>query len=78
MYQGEKFRKLASDPLDLFAAATSRLMSAFLQALEQDQLPPCSAEDNLHTLALMLAAYESDESRSRIALAGRIVVGCSS
>lgn len=61
LYRGEKFRKIATDPLDLFAHATSRLLAAFLQALDHGQTPPCDAVDNQRTLALMLAAYESDE-----------------
>jgi predicted dehydrogenase len=68
LYQGEKFRKIAADPLDLFAHATSRLLQAFLKALDQGQVPPCHAEDNQRTLALMLAAYESAESRRPVAM----------
>lgn len=66
LFHGERFRKIASDPLDLFAHATSVLLEAFLEALDRDQPPPCHAEDNQRTLALMLAAYESDEQRTTI------------
>jgi predicted dehydrogenase len=61
LYQGERARKLASDPLDVFAHATSLLMGAFLDALECGATPPCDAADNRKTLALMLKAYESSE-----------------
>ena len=61
LYHGEKFRKFASDPIDVFATATSRLMKAFLESLDAGTEPPCHADDNRKTLALMLAAYESHE-----------------
>jgi hypothetical protein len=35
-------------------------MLVFLSALDGIGTPPCSAVDNRHTLALMIAAYESD------------------
>lgn len=59
-------RKIAADPLDIFAAATSRLLKAFLDALDSGDVPPCHARDNLRTLALMLAAYESADRRQSI------------
>ena len=59
--RGRRARKLAADPLDLFPHATSRLLAAFLDALDAGAVPPCHGEDNLRTLALMLAAYESHE-----------------
>jgi predicted dehydrogenase len=36
-------------------------MRAFLEALDNRTPPPCRAEDNRRTLALMRAAYESAE-----------------
>jgi len=60
LYHGDKFKKLTSDPLDLFANASYKLMSSFLEALEKGTTPPCHADDNRRTLALMLAAYESN------------------
>ena len=56
----------ASDRLDLFADATGRLVQAFLDALESGTTPPCHAEDNIRTLALMLAAYESHETNAPV------------
>jgi len=61
LYVGEKRRRLATDPLDLFAHSTARLLGEMLDALESGASPICGAEDNLHTLALMLAAYESGD-----------------
>lgn len=60
-YQGEKFRKLASDPLDLFAHATHKLLAAFLKSIGDGTVPPCHGVDNMRTLALVYAAYESSE-----------------
>ncbi len=66
LYHGEQFKKIASDPLDLFAHATGKLMAAFIQALETDTAPPCHATENIRTLALMYAAYESSEKNQPI------------
>lgn len=60
LYHGERYRRIAGDPLNLFAHASGRLMTAYLRALEVDAAPPCEGSDNLRSLALMLAAYESD------------------
>lgn len=61
LYLGERRQKLATDPLDLFANSTAKLLGAMAQAIDRNQLPPCGAGDNLNTLALMLAAYESSD-----------------
>lgn len=66
LYHGERYRRIARDPLNLFAHATSRLMAATLRALEADVAPPCEGSDNLRSLALMLAAYESDRLGARL------------
>ena len=59
LYHGESFQKVASDPIDIFAAATRRLLNDFIVALDKGSTPPCHASDNCRTLALMIAAYES-------------------
>ena len=59
---------LGTDPLTLFASATAKLMRDFLKALANGTRPPCDAADNRHTLALMLAAYESHRQRAPVAL----------
>ena len=61
LYHGERYTTIARDPLRLFSHATGRLMEAFLVALRDGTTPPCHADDNRKTLALMLAAYESAE-----------------
>jgi hypothetical protein len=68
LYRGETFSTLAREPANVFAAATGELMKAFLAALERGETPPCDCIDNRHTLALMLAAYESDAKRMAIAM----------
>ena len=66
LYQGERFRRIATDPLDLFAHATRELFRAFLAALEAGGVPPCEADDNRRTLALMLSAYEAAKIGARV------------
>ena len=68
LYHGEKFKKIAKDPIDVFAHATSKLMASFIDALDRDELPPNNAEDNRKTLALMLAACESGQSNQPVRL----------
>jgi len=66
LYQGDKYKKLASDPLDVFANATHKLMTAFMAAVEKGKAPPCNAADNMRTLALVYAAYESSEKNAPV------------
>jgi D-apiose dehydrogenase len=68
LFHAGRSRKIASDPLNIFASATARLLAAFLDALDRDCVPPCSAQDNRRTLALMLGAYESDAKRTAVSL----------
>lgn len=68
LYHGESHRSLATDPLDIFAAATRLLVEAFLGALDNATTPPCSAEDNRKSLALMRAAYASADLGTTVAL----------
>jgi D-apiose dehydrogenase len=66
---GERRTKIAADPLDLFAAATAKLLSRFVDTIEDGTPSPCSGTDNIRTLALMRAAYESAAARSDVDLA---------
>ena len=68
LYHGRSERKIAAEPLDVFAEATRRLLRAFLEALDSGAVPPCHGEDSLRTLALVRAAYESDRRRATVAL----------
>ena len=65
---GERRTKIASDPLGLFAAATAKLLEQYVDALEQGKPPPCAGSDNIRTLALMRAAYESAALKKEIDL----------
>lgn len=68
LFVGERKRKLAADPLALFATATRVLMAGFLRALDDGTAPPCEGRDNVRTLALMRAAYEAAAGTGRIDL----------
>jgi len=68
IYHGDDFRTIASEPLDVFVRATRRLLEGFLRALGSGGTPACHAEDNRRTLALMLAAYDSDRTGKPVAL----------
>lgn len=68
LYQGERVRKIATEPANVFAHGTRGLLEAFLSAIENGTTPPCSGEDNRRTLALMLAAYESADRREPVAM----------
>lgn len=61
LFRGERGTVIGSDPLAVFPAATARLFGKMLDALESGSEPPCAAADNIQSLALMLAAYESAE-----------------
>lgn len=68
LYHGEQFRKIASDPLDLFAAATRRLLQAAMTAWEKGETPPCEIHDNRRTLALLVNACESGRRRETVTM----------
>jgi predicted dehydrogenase len=68
LYQGDKYSKLTSDPLDVFAHATHKLLKAFMEAMDAGSTPPCSAADNIRTLALVYAAYESSEKNAPVTM----------
>ena len=60
---GDKRTRLATDPMDLFPQSTAKLLRAMVTAIADGTAPPCSAADNIHTLALMLAAYRSADQK---------------
>jgi predicted dehydrogenase len=66
--QAERRTRIASDPLDLFAAATAKLLEGYVDAIEGGTQPPCAGADNVRTLALMRAAYESASTRRELDL----------
>lgn len=66
LYRDGRGRRIASDPIDLFASATASLLEAFLEALDRGTTPPCHGEDNRRTLGLVFASYESAERRAPV------------
>ena len=56
---GNRSKVIAKDPFNPFKAATSVLFTKYIDALENQSIPPCNAKDTRDTLALILAAYES-------------------
>jgi D-apiose dehydrogenase len=69
LYIGEQKTKIASDPLNLFAAATAKLLREYVKALQEGAAVPCAGIDNIRTLALMRAAYQSAATKTEIDLA---------
>lgn len=61
LLRGDQRTKLATDPIGLFSHSTAKLLRAMVAAIASGHPPPCGAADNIHTLALMLAAYASQE-----------------
>lgn len=58
LYEGERFKTIATAPMDLFADATARLFRAFLDAIAHDTVPPNSIEQARRTLKLLYSCYE--------------------
>lgn len=69
LWEGERKTKIAADPIKLFAAATAKLLERYVDALQHGTPVPCAGADNIRTLALMRAAYQSAATRSEIDLA---------
>lgn len=59
LYRGERYRTLATAPLDLFADATARLLSESIAAIERGVAPPTALPNAMRTLELLLACYDS-------------------
>ena len=71
LYHGERCKTIASEPSAIFAHATGGLLRAFIDALDNNVVPPCHAEDARRSLALVIAAYESDATGKAIVLRHR-------
>jgi predicted dehydrogenase len=69
LWRGEQRRKIASDGFHLFADATQKLLQAFLFAIRDDTVPPCSLEDNFRSFALMRAAYDAARDKQDVDVA---------
>lgn len=61
LYRGERFERLGTAPIDLFADATARLLGEVITAVEAGRPPPCNLSAARRTMALLLACYASAE-----------------
>ena len=68
LWRGEKRRKLASEPKNIFAHATANLLRDWIARLENNTESGCSARNNIGTLLLLSAAYESAKTKRPILL----------
>lgn len=59
LYRGERYKTLATAPLDLFADATSRLLSDSIAAISRGETPPTALPEAARTLELLLACYDA-------------------
>lgn len=59
LQNGNRSRIIAKDGINPFASATAHHFENFLDSAAEGKTPPAAAEDNLKTLALVFAAYES-------------------
>ncbi|MGI8470330.1 MAG: Gfo/Idh/MocA family protein [Pyrinomonadaceae bacterium] len=66
LQNGNKSRIIARDGINPFASSTARHFGNFIKAIEEGGMPPATAQDNLKTLALVFAAYDSAESHCAI------------
>jgi predicted dehydrogenase len=66
LQQGDHERVLAVDHRNPFASATAVHLGEFLDALERGTIPPASAADNRHSLALVFAAERSAVERRSV------------
>lgn len=66
LYTAESFKTIARDAADIFPSATAHLLEEMVWAIQNGVNPPCSVEDNLGTLFLTNAAYESAENSGQV------------
>jgi predicted dehydrogenase len=59
LQNGNRSKVVATDGINPFASATACHFENFLQAIQNGHTPRGHIKDNLHTLALVMAAYES-------------------
>lgn len=59
LQRGNRARTIAREGINPFASATAAHFESMLNAIERGAAPPGEAKDNLKTLALALAAYDS-------------------
>ena len=61
LQSGKKSKIIAKDGINPFASSTAYHFSNFIKAIEEGITPPGTIEDNLKTLTLVFAAYDSAE-----------------
>ncbi|MGI9036149.1 MAG: Gfo/Idh/MocA family protein [Pyrinomonadaceae bacterium] len=66
LQNGNKSKIIAKDGINPFASSTAYHFRNFINAIEQGKTPLATAQDNLKTLALVFAAYDSAESHCAI------------
>lgn len=63
---GNRSKIIAGDNINPFASSTAYHFDNFIEAIKNGTTPPGTIQDNLKTLALVFAAYESAEKRCSI------------
>ncbi len=69
LQNGTKSKIIAKDGLNPFASSTAYHFANFIKAIREGGTPPGTIRDNLKTLALVFAAYDSAEARRTVSLA---------
>lgn len=59
LQNGNRSKVFAKDPINPFASATAHHFGNFIDAIQHDSTPPCTAKENRKTLALVFAAYDA-------------------
>lgn len=70
---GRRRKVLARGPKEMNVAATGDLLVAAVDAFRTRSEPPSSAQEARNVIAVIEAAYESNETGSRIVMEGRLV-----
>lgn len=66
LQNGNKSKIIAKDGINPFASSTAHHFGNFIKAINEGGTPPGTIADNLKTLALVFAAYDSAESHCAI------------
>ncbi len=64
--QGNKSKTIAKDNINPFASSTAHHFGNFIKALEKGEIPSGTVQDNIKTLALVFAAYDSAKSNCTV------------
>ncbi len=66
MQKGNKSKIIAKDGINPFASSTAHHFRNFIKAIQEGETPLGTVQDNLKTLALVFAAYESAKSHCAV------------